>query len=79
MVGDQLHPEGEMDEETYRIIGEAYKRVEEREPWLEGAEHVVDVAVLAPSGVHKNRDLEDSEVGAGLMLMEHHIPVKGAV
>ena len=74
MVGDQLHPEGEMDEETYRIIGEAYKRVEEREPWLEGAEHVVDVAVLAPSGVHKNRDLEDSEVGAGLMLMENHIP-----
>ena len=74
MVGDQLHPEGEMDEETYRIIGEAYKRVEEREPWLEGAEHVVDVAVLAPSGVHKDRDLEDSEVGAGLMLMENHIP-----
>ena len=74
MVGDQLHPEGEMDEETYRIIGEAYKRVEEREPWLEGAEHVVDVAVLAPSGVHKDRELEDSEVGAGLMLMENHIP-----
>ena len=74
MVGDQLHPEGEMDEETYRIIGEAYKRVEEREPWLEGAEHVVDVAILAPSGVHKNRELEDSEIGAGLMLMENHIP-----
>ncbi len=74
MVGDQLHPEGEMDEETYRIIGEAYKRVEKREPWLEGAEHVVDVAILAPSGIHKDRDLEDSEVGAGLMLMENHIP-----
>jgi hypothetical protein len=74
MVGDQLHPEGEMDEETYRIIGAAYERVEEREPWLVGAEHVVDVAILAPSGVHKNRDLEESEIGAGLMLMENHIP-----
>ncbi len=74
MVGDQLHPDGVMDEETYRIIGSAYERVEEREPWLVDAEHVTDVAVLAPSGVHKDRNLEASEVGAGLMLMENQIP-----
>ena len=74
MVGDQLHPGGKMDEETYRIIGEAYARVEEREEWIEGAVPVADVAILAPSAVHKDRDLEPSEVGAGVVLMENHIP-----
>jgi len=74
MVGDQLHPDGKMDEETYRIIGEAYARVEERKEWVEGATPVADVAILAPSAVHKDRDLEPSELGAGLMLMENHIP-----
>ncbi|MBT4821056.1 MAG: beta-galactosidase, partial [Lentisphaerae bacterium] len=74
MVGDQLHPNGKMDEETYRIIGEAYERVEAREAWLEGAVSVADVAILSPSAVHKNRELECSENGAGLMLMEAQIP-----
>jgi len=74
MCGDQLHPDGKMDEETYRIIGEAYKRVEEREEWLAGATPVADVAVLAPSAVHKDPGLEPSEVGAGLVLMENQIP-----
>jgi hypothetical protein len=73
-IGDQLHPGGKMDEETYRIVGEAYERVEEREEWLESAKPVADVAILAPSAVLKNRNLEKSEVGAGLMLLESQIP-----
>ena len=36
-VGDQLHPQGEMDMETYRLIGLAYGELEAKEPWLEGA------------------------------------------
>ena len=74
-VGDQLHPAGEMDMETYRIVGEAYKDVEDREPWLVGARPVADVAVLSPSAVLKESTREDeSEAGASRMLMEMHIP-----
>jgi hypothetical protein len=73
-IGDQLHPSGVADEETYRIIGEAYARVEEREEWLKGTAPVADVAVLAPSAVMKDRNLTRSEVGAGQMLMEDQIP-----
>lgn len=73
-IGDQLHPGGRMDEETYRIIGEAYRDVEEREDWLVGAEPVADVAILAPSAVMKNVDLEESEIGAGQMLLESQVP-----
>ncbi len=32
-IGDQMHPCGEMDLETYRLIGEAYRYVESIEPW----------------------------------------------
>ena len=73
-IGDQLHPSGKMDEETYRIIGEAYQEVEEREEWLDEAEPVADVAILAPSAVMKNTNLEPSEVGAGQMLLESQVP-----
>lgn len=31
--GDQLHPSGKMDRETYRIVGEAYKYVEQIEEY----------------------------------------------
>jgi hypothetical protein len=73
-IGDHLHPSGRMDEETYRIIGEAYRDVEEREEWLLDATPVADVAVLAPSAVRKDPFLEPSEVGAGMMLMETQTP-----
>ncbi len=74
-VGDQLHPKGEMDLETYRMIGEAYRDIEEREEWLIGAGPVADVAVLSPSAVSKIDTREDkSESGACSMLMELHVP-----
>lgn len=47
-VGDQLHPSGLMDNATYTLIGEAYKTVEEREPWLDGFKNVKgDIAVFS--------------------------------
>ena len=30
-VGDQLHPDGELDESTYELIGKAYAEVEQKE------------------------------------------------
>ena len=47
--GDQLHPDGEMDLATYRMIGKAYAEVEAREPWLRDSEYVADVALLSAS------------------------------
>lgn len=46
-VGDQLHPDGEMDPATYRLIGKAYSEVEAREPWLYDAKHVTDIAMVS--------------------------------
>ncbi|MBB6672665.1 alpha-amylase family protein [Cohnella nanjingensis] len=50
-IGDQLHPEGHMDEATYALIGEAYAEVEAKEPWCVDVEAVADIAVLSVEAV----------------------------
>lgn len=50
-IGDQLHPTGLMDNATYTLIGEAYKTVEEREPWLNGYKNKSDIAILSSEAI----------------------------
>jgi hypothetical protein len=54
-IGDQLHPGGRLDTATYDLIGTAYKKVAEKEPWCEGAKAITEIGVLtteefAPAG-----------------------------
>lgn len=52
-IGDQLHPRGTLDKASYELIGKTYKRMADREPWLEGARAAVDIGVFkapAPPG-----------------------------
>ena len=73
-VGDQLHPDGRLDESTYAIIGEAYAEVEARETWCVNSRNVADVGLLSALAVdpeHKAGD--DSDSGASRMLLEGHI------
>ncbi len=51
-IGDQLHPEGLMDNATYSLIGEAYKEVEEKEKWCFNTENIADIAMLSTEAVH---------------------------
>lgn len=72
-VGDQLHPLGEMDESTYRLIGAAYREIEEKEPWLRGSRTVSDVAVLSAVAVNGRDEINDRrDVGACRVLLETH-------
>jgi len=68
-VGDQLHPGGEMDKSTYRIIGEAFSEVEQKEPWCDHVSSVVDMAVLSSEAETDNRN---PDTGAGRALFESH-------
>lgn len=76
-VGDQLHPNGEMNADTYNLIGEAYAEVEAKEAWAKGAKPVSEIALVSPEatdterfggGRHKGQ----SEEGASRMLLELH-------
>jgi hypothetical protein len=45
-VGDQMHPRGILDEAAYSLIGQAFARVQAREPWLVGAIPLAQIGVL---------------------------------
>lgn len=74
-VGDQLHPCGKLDESTYKLIGAAYKEVEEKEVWCQNTESVADLAVLSSVAINPAhpREDEDSDVGVTRILLESHI------
>ena len=65
-IGDQLHPNGKLDETTYKLIGEAYKEVEAKEAWCDNVENVADICVLSQESVSKLRD-QDTAVGRVLL------------
>lgn len=73
-IGDQLHPCGEMDMTTYRLIGAAYADLEKIESWCRNALPVVDIALLSSESiitdapVHSQSGLAD--MGANRMLLE---------
>ncbi|MBQ6707498.1 MAG: alpha-L-fucosidase [Clostridia bacterium] len=70
-IGDQMHSLGEMNMATYNLIGKAYSVVEEKEPWIDGAVNVADIAVLSQESVTGNRD-SMGDVGANRMLLENN-------
>jgi hypothetical protein len=71
LVGDQLHPNGAINPDTYASIAPAYARVEKLEPFLEGARQISEVAILTAEYFHgagnRNNHADD---GAAQMLQE---------
>jgi hypothetical protein len=64
--GDQLHPSGEMDMETYRRIGEAYQYVEKIEDYGPGGRPV------AKLGMWLTLDQAADHGTSGMLLELHH-------
>ena len=48
MVGDQLHPSGQIDPHVYRLVGSVYAEVEKKEPWCQRARAVTEIGVFTP-------------------------------
>ncbi len=70
-IGDQMHPLSELNMATYNLIGKAYSLIEQKEPWLNGAVNIADIAVLSQEAITGNRDAK-ADIGANRMLLENH-------
>ena len=70
-IGDQMHPLGEMNMATYNLIGKAYSLIEEKEPWLNGAVNIADIAVLSAESLTGNKN-SHADTGANRMLLENN-------
>ncbi|HMN62513.1 MAG TPA: beta-galactosidase trimerization domain-containing protein [Anaerolinea sp.] len=68
-VGDQLHPDGKICQDTYNLIGSVYRDVERKEPWCVGASPLVDIGLLNTEEFSHSRIPIDSS-GAVMMLQE---------
>jgi len=76
LIGDQLHPSGVMNADTYDRIAPAYAHMEALEPYLDGARQVSEVAILPvehmrPAAGARSTQADD---GAAQMLLELHVP-----
>lgn len=73
-VGDQLHPSGAMNEDTYALIGAAYSEVAAREAWCRGTVPVSEVAIISPEALDRSTGGQGraypAEEGAARMLLE---------
>jgi Hypothetical glycosyl hydrolase 6 len=49
-VGDQVHPNGQLDPAVYHVIGKSYGQLEQLQPFLEQAVPVTEAALLASGG-----------------------------
>ncbi|BBH23540.1 hypothetical protein Back11_48850 [Paenibacillus baekrokdamisoli] len=73
-VGDHLHPDGMMDPIVYKMVGEAYREVEAKEPWCMDVENVADVAILSlESTAPEHARMGLSDTGAYRILQEGNI------
>ncbi|MBL8026174.1 MAG: beta-galactosidase trimerization domain-containing protein [Fibrobacteres bacterium] len=72
-VGDQLHPDGLMDMDTYKIIGPAYGRVKKIEQFVINSKALSEVAIFSAEGHTHNRDSEKIDMGAARFLNEEQI------
>ncbi len=70
-VGDQLHPDGHLDESTYAIIGQTYAEVEAKEAWCEGVQNVADIGFLSAVALDpQHQKGEEADAGATRLLLE---------
>lgn len=74
-IGDQLHPRGVLEEDTYKRIGRTYASVEAKEPWCSQATPLADIGVLITNirshAAESNRVSEGDE-GSLRALIELH-------
>lgn len=77
-IGDQLHPNGEMNLDTYRLIGAAYAEVEAREPWLDNVRPVARIGLVSAEQNQQvargHGTVSAADEGVARMLLELHLP-----
>lgn len=73
-IGDHPQPQCKLDPMTYSNIGEAYKEVENKEPWCINAQQIADVAMLSAESFGKGKVGRDNvpDTGAARFLFEEH-------
>ena len=49
-IGDQLHPRGRLERPAYELIGEVYRSVQEKEPWVRESRSLAEIGIMLAQG-----------------------------
>ncbi|GGC86201.1 alpha-amylase family protein [Enterococcus wangshanyuanii] len=72
-IGDQMYPDGTLQEATYTLIGAVYDQVKELESYSLNSQAITEIAILHPGIVAASKEKVDlSLAGAVNMLNEAH-------
>ena len=69
-VGDQLEPGGTLNEATYKLIGQVFGELAERQAWARPSVPLVEAAVVTSEPPDREHMIPDSVLGASQMLEE---------
>jgi hypothetical protein len=71
-VGDQMPPDGQLDEAVYYVLGKSFGRIKQMEPYLEKAAPVTEVALLIPA-LSLDRVNQQYIFGFTKLMLESHL------
>jgi len=69
-IGDQLEPNGNLNSAVYKLIGNVYSQIKEREEWARPSKAVVEAAVVTSEDPLCDSKMPDSIMGAVQLLEE---------
>lgn len=69
LIGDQLHPRGAINRDTYASLTPAYARLQALEPFLRGAEQVTEIAILSSEHMHPHGDRNSAADDGAVQVM----------
>ena len=69
-VGDQLEPFGRLNCATYKLIGNVFSQLEEREEWARPSVALREMALITSEGAEKEHSLPNTLMGAVQMFEE---------
>lgn len=71
-VGDQMHPNGELSQAGYQLIGNVFKQLKEVESYSHSIQAITEIAVLNPEESKQDADLNvgNALIGATRLLQE---------
>ena len=69
-IGDQLEPDGSLNEHTYKLIGRVYGQVEAYEDYARPSKAVVEAALVTSENMLYELQVPESVMGAAQMLEE---------
>lgn len=68
-IGDQMYPDGTLQQATYELIGSVYKEVEKLESFNDNVEAITEIGIIHPGIVYESEDKVDLSLAGAVNIL----------